>query len=261
MKTILVILTALLLLAFAMPAAAFGPLDASASLGLFSKYVWRGIVATDDPVLQPELSASFLGFSAGVWGNMDLTDIHGTELNPDGQQGEFNEIDYTLGYGAAFPFLDFGAGLIHYAFPNSDASATTEFYVSAAAHVLFSPSVTLYYDIDEIDGGYIELGASHSVALSPMTNLDLAATVGYGSSDYVSGYFGSPAAAKALSTLDSGPTDLSLTASIPYQPLPIVTLTPSVTYTTLMGDAKDITDAAGGDKDAFFFGVTAGVSF
>ena len=262
MKALLIILSALMLLTFADPAAALGPVDASAGLGLFSKYVWRGQALTDDPVLQPEVSADIMGFGFDIWGNMDLTDYHTTAEDPDGLAGQMNEIDYTLRYGASFPFLQLGAGLIHYTYPNLDIDSTTELYVAAAANILFSPSVSIYYDIDEIDGGYVQIGASHSLPLSPMTNLDLAAALGYGSEDYVNGYFsGYLPQEKALTSLGSGPTDLALTASIPWHPLPVVDITPSVTYTTLLGDAKDAVDGAGADKDAFFFGVTAGISF
>ncbi len=261
MKTALIILSAMILLACANPAAALGPIDASADLGLFSKYVWRGMALTNDPVLQPAVSADIMGFGAGIWGNMDLTDIHRTSDDPDGLQGKLNEIDYTLRYGISLPLLQFGAGLIHYTYPNTDAGSTTEIFASADANVLFSPSISLFYDIDEIDGGYILFAASHDVPLSPGSDLNVSASLGYGSSDYVQGYFGGLLNDKALTTLGTGPTDLQLSAALPYHPLPFVNITPSVVYSTLLGDAKDVTDAAGGDKDAFFFGVTAHLGF
>ncbi len=261
MKRLLFILSALMLLTFADPAAALGPLDASARVGLFGKYVWRGMVVTDDPVLQPEASLDIMGFGACFWGNMDLTDFHRTEDDPDGLQGQLNEIDYTLRYGVSLPLLQLGAGVIHYTFPNTDADATTEVYASAAANVLFSPSIAIYYDLDQIDGGYLQLGASHSLPMSPVTDLQLSASLGYGSADYVQGYFGSWLPDKALTTLDAGPTDLQLAAELPYHPLHMVTVTPSVTYSTLLGDASDAADIGGADSDAFFLGLTASLSF
>ncbi len=261
MKRLLFILSALMLLTYADPAAALGPVDASARVGMFSKYVWRGMVVTDDPVLQPEASLGIMGFGADVWGNMDLTDFHRTEDDPDGLQGQLNEIDYTLRYDVSLPLLQLGAGLVHYTFPNTDADATTEIYASVAANVLFSPSVAIYYDIDEIDGGYLQLGASHALPVSPVTDLQLSTSLGYGSADYVQGYFVTGLPEGTLTDLDAGPTDLQLTAELPYHPLPMVTLTPSVTYSTLLGDADDAAEAGGTDTDAFFLGLTAGLSF
>ncbi len=261
MKTFLIILTLTAMLACAGSAFALGPVGASARVSLFSKYVWRGLVVTDDPVLQPEIAADFLGFGASIWGNMDLTDYHRTSEDPSGLKGQMNEVDYNLHYGISLPLLKLEAGLIFYDFPNTNESATTEIYLSAAAGVLFSPSVSLYYDMDEIDGGYIQLGASHDVAMSPGSNLNLAASLGYGSKDYVQGYFGPLPVDKALTTLGAGPTNFQLSAALPYHLLPMVTVTPSVTYSTLLGDASDAADLAGNDKNAFFFGVTAGLSF
>ncbi len=261
MKRLLLILSALMLLVYADPSAALGPIDASASAGLFSKYVWRGMIVTDDPVLQPDLSVSVMGFGADIWGNMDLTDYHRTSEDPDGLGGQFYEMDYSLSYGVSLPLLKLGAGLIYYDFPNTHDSATTELYISAAADVLFSPSVAMYYDVDEIDGGYLQLAAGYAVEMSPGTDLDLAASLGYGSADYVQGYFAGLVPDKALTSLDAGPTDLQLTAEIPYHLLPMVTVTPSVTYSTLLGDASDAADAGNADTDAFFLGLTAGLSF
>ncbi len=261
MKIVMMTIVATLLFACLSPVLAMGPVDASAQVGLFSKYIWRGIALTDDPVLQPSVSADILGFGAEIWGNMDLTDIHGTTENPDGQKNQLNEIDYTLYYGISLPLLQFKAGLIHYSFPKTDLSSTTEIFASAAANVLLSPRFSFFYDIDEIDGGYILMEAAHDVTLNPGSDLNLSASLGYGSADYVQGYFGELLATKALTTLGTGPTDLQITAALPYHPFPFITVTPAVTYSTLLGDAKDVTDAAGASKDAFFFGVTAGFSF
>ena len=105
-----------LLLAFAAPALALGPLgpEVSAELAVWNKYVWRGIIATDDPVLQPAAEVGFGGISLGVWANLELTDVNDS-------QTEFTEVDYTLAYGLKLPMVDLEAGLIHYAFPALDA--------------------------------------------------------------------------------------------------------------------------------------------
>ncbi len=37
------------------------------------KYIWRGQNLSDDPVFQPGISATYGNFTAGIWGNLDLT--------------------------------------------------------------------------------------------------------------------------------------------------------------------------------------------
>ena len=117
-------------------------MDVDAGLALNGKYVWRGQVVTPDPVLQPDVTVNFLGFSAGFWGNIDTNDVNGMEW-------EFNEVDWTLGYEMNLPLLNLGAGFINYTFPGSDASGTTEFYLGASVNVLLSPSLTVYQDIEQ----------------------------------------------------------------------------------------------------------------
>lgn len=60
------------------------------------KYIWRGQNLSDDPVFQPGLSASYKGLTALIWGNLELTNINGNN-------GDFSELDYSLGYLGAVP--------------------------------------------------------------------------------------------------------------------------------------------------------------
>ena len=40
------------------------------------KYIWRGQNLVDDPVFQPGLSAGYQGFTVGIWGNLETTNIN-----------------------------------------------------------------------------------------------------------------------------------------------------------------------------------------
>ncbi len=256
-KLMMMALTGLVLVSLATPVLALGPLDVGAGLAVNGKYVWRGMVATPDPVLQPEVSVNVMGFSAGFWGNMDTNDVNDTEW-------EFNEVDWTLGYELGLPKLSFGAGFINYTFPGSDAPSTTEFYFGASASVLLSPALTVYQDIDEHKGAYWEASIGHTVALNPGTDLELGAGVGLGSKGYIEGYFGGTPA--VLPTLPDVPVDASMTdyyisAGVPFHPIPFFTVTPSVTYSALSGDVKDIVDGFDVDSDAFYWGLSATFSF
>ena len=76
------------------------------------KYIWRGQNLSYDPVFQPGLNISSNGLTAGIWGNMDLTNINGNK-------GDFSELDYSLDYSAAFPGIEavgYSVGVIYYDF-------------------------------------------------------------------------------------------------------------------------------------------------
>ncbi len=250
-KIILTALTLLLLISTTLPALALGPLDVDAELPFYSKYIWRGMEANADPVVQPSFFAGILGIGIGFWGNMDLTDING-------KKGEFSEIDYVASYGLPLPLVDLNFGLIYYNFPNSDAPSTAEAFVKGSVGILLNPSLEIYYDFKEIDGSYINAGISYPVALTDDLDLELGANLGFGDGSYTKGYFGIDA---------SGATNFLLSASVPFKPIPFFTVTPSASYSTLLGDAKDGTDLAnqadGFDMatNAVIFGLSASFSF
>jgi len=263
MKRILLIaLTGALLAGSALPALAFGPLDINADLPLYSKYVWRGMNNTDDYVLQPELEVSLFGFKAGVWTNFELTDIN--DLS-----GKFSEVDYSLAYGLSFPFIDLGLGYIYYDFPEASGNNTSEIYLSGQVNVLLSPSLTIYSDVDQIKGTYWEASVSYDFELSESTKLESTGGLGLGSQNYITGYFPvdpdlpwSP----DFST-NASVTDYYLDVRVPFHPIPFITVTPSLTWSALLGEAKDSVSAApddmvyAGQTSNFFWGITASFGF
>jgi hypothetical protein len=235
--------TALLL---AVPALALGPLDVTAGAGVHSKYVWRGQISTADPVLQPELNVGLLGMEIGVWANMDLTDINGYEAS-------LSETDWSLGYEFSLPLVTLGAGFIYYDYPSRGPRDTFEFYVGAEAHVLLSPRLYIYNDLDAYKGTYVGAGITWDRELGRTTALQLAGDFGWGSDGYMNGYFGG--------SVGAGASDLTLAASLPWRALPLLTIEPYVSWATLLGGAKDFVDERDGDWNTVFFGVTAMVSF
>jgi len=245
-KMMVLMLAAMTLLAAAAPALALGPVDLDAELGVFSKYVWRGMIVTNDPVIQPALAANFLGIGLGFWGNIDSSDVNGTEW-------KFNEIDWDLSYSLPLPIVDLDFGFIYYTFPNTEVKDTVEGFISAKANVLLSPRLSFYGDFKEIDGTYWSLGITHGIEISPTLNLDLSADLGIGSANYVKGYFG---------TESDSATDYALTAELPWKPVPLLTITPSAAYTSLLGDAKEAVDVMTDiDTNTPVFGLTAAVNF
>ncbi|MEJ2646918.1 MAG: hypothetical protein P8016_00760 [Sedimentisphaerales bacterium] len=213
----------------------------------FGKYVWRGQDLVDDPVFQPGFSASYKGLTAGIWGNLDTTDINGNK-------GEFTEADYYLDYSGEVPGLKgvgFSVGAIYYDFPNTTAPSTTEVYGGLSLDAPLSPSVTFYNDIDEADGLYISASIEHSIEkileLGPDTpvGMDLGASIGWADSSYNNYYWGVD---------DSKANDLALSVSFPFE-ISGWSITPSLHYVMLMSDAIRDTNAYTDDNNLFFFGI------
>lgn len=256
-KLLLIALSCILTVGAVTPALALGPVDVQADLGYYSKYIWRGMNLVDDSVLQPSLGVGLLGFELAVWGNMDLTDING-------DSGKFSEVDYTLGYSFELPKIELGAGFIYYDFPESEASGTTEFYLSGALGVLLSPSLAAYFDIDEVKGTYWEASVNHDFELGETSKVNLEGGLGLGSKSYIGGYFG---AMVTMPEIDLGASvaDYHLRASVPFHPVPLFTVTPSFTYTALLGDAEKALDGDDllyyGKKENVYWGLSAGFEF
>lgn len=211
-----------------------------------SKYVWRGLVLTDDPVLQPSFTISYKGLGLNMWANTDLTDVNGTP-------GEINELDYTIDYSFSVDKVDATLGLIQYTFPHTDYEPTTEIFGSAGLSVLLSPTVSLYYDVDQVHGLYGTVGISHGFPLGEFKgispSLDLSGSIGYGSSDYNDGYFGVD---------DSGFVDLLLTATLSIPIDEYLSVAPFVSFMQLLD--SDLRNAVS-DENATYFGATLSVSF
>ena len=150
---------------------------ASADVGVFSKYIWRGFELSDDSfVIQPSATVAYKGFSFNLWGNLD------SDVGNSSEDAKWNETDLTLAYDTSVGPVSLGVGYIYYALDGIDDSE--EFYISAClGDILLSPSLTVYREIAEAQGWYINLGISHSFALPRDITLDLAGSVGYYSSD------------------------------------------------------------------------------
>lgn len=219
----------------------------SADITPASKYVWRGLILTDDPVLQPSVTLSHKNLSLNIWANTDLTDINGTS-------GEINELDYTIDYSSSVDKVNFSVGLIQYTFPRTDFEPTTEIYGSAGLSVLLSPTVSVYYDSDEVGGLYGTFGVSQSFPLGEIIkkispSLDLSGSIAYATSDWNEGYYG---------VKSSGLVDLLLTASLSVPIDEYLSLAPFVSFSQVID--SDLKKAVA-DDNATFFGATLSVSF
>ena len=230
------------------------PIGFDITADYFGKYIWRGQNLNDDPVFQPGISVSYKGLTAGIWGSLETTKINNNS-------GEFTEWDYSLDYSSDVPGIQgvgYSIGLINYHFP-SVVGDTTEFYWGLNFDLPLSPSVTVYHDIDVIDGTYASLALGHSIEriaeLSPdmPIGMDIGASLGWGNRSYNKGYWGS--------TVNSGSlNDLTLSLSFPVE-IGGWTVAPSLNYVTLVDSKVRDSDAFSRESDYFFAGISVGKSF
>ena len=178
-KSAIFVVLALLSLAAA-PASA----DAEYALDFASAYVWRGITFTDGAVFQPSVTASNdSGFAINVWGSLDIDDAND-------MSGEFNEIDLTASYGFGADAVSAEVGFIEYLFPNTPFAGTREVYLTVGWDITASPSVALYYDIDEVKDFYANFGVEFGGDVSGAMAWSVAVSAGYAGDDFAAAYDG-----------------------------------------------------------------------
>ncbi len=231
-----------------------GPsVSAEVTADYMGKYIWRGQNLTDGPVVQPGVSVTVDKLTLGIWGNLETTNVNI-------ERGEFTEFDFYLDYSGDVAFvegLSYSLGLINYQFPS--APDTTEFYGALALDVPLSPSVTVYQDVDAVDGTYLSLGLGHSVDSlwgdeeSLVIGMDLSASLGWGSSAYNTAYWGNTVTTGELN-------DLVLSLGFPLE-LYGVSVTPKIQYITLVGDQIQNSNAFDTKHDYVIAGICAAKGF
>lgn len=167
---------------FASPA--YGQATVGINTGVYSHYVWRGITFTSDAVVQQDVSASYAGFTGGVWSNVEVVSADASELSLRGADNRgFGEIDYWLEYGRSLKGADVTFGGVYYTFqgyPGSGDGNTAEVYgtVSWPAFPM-QPSLAVYYDFNNVKGAYVEGSAGYSLPVSDGFSVDLGALAGF----------------------------------------------------------------------------------
>jgi uncharacterized protein (TIGR02001 family) len=146
-----------------LPGSAAAEGEASASLGVYSNYVWRGQTLSDGVVAQPTVGISYKGFGANLWSNYD------------GDTEQMVETDFTLNYAGSAGKLGYDVGFIYYGLDT--VKDTHELYLGLSYDVLLSPSATLYWDTDQGDGGFLVLAIGHSFPVTETISIDLGADV------------------------------------------------------------------------------------
>jgi hypothetical protein len=215
---------------------------ASADVGVFNKYIWRGYELNHDSiVIQPSVTLGYKGFSVNGWANID------TDSEAD---NSWNETDLTLSYETSIGNVTLGGGYIYYNVRVDDD--TQELYVKAGYDTFLSPTLTVYRDIDLTPGYYFNLGLSHSINITENISLDLSGGLGY----YIScdKNIVEIGTNKKYNGLQDGLLSAGLTIPLNKQ----ITMSPSISYSFALSDKAE---ALLGTSRNMFGGVVFSYSF
>lgn len=150
--------------------------EGDAYVGVYDKYLWRGIdLSGGQPVAQGGVDVSAKGFTFSIWSNIDLSGPNSDEAT---------ETDFVLDYSTDIgELVSLSVGDIFYTF-GPDGGSTHELYLGAALNTVLSPTFTVYYDWDEastadLDGLFYTLAVGHDVELATGLGLSLGAAINY----------------------------------------------------------------------------------
>jgi hypothetical protein len=250
------------------------PVTGSASLGVYNRYIFRGYeIGQSGLVIQPSLSASYKGFSLTFWGNLD-TNQRNTKtatFSNEFKKG-WNETDITLSYTYNVGKLSLTGGYIYYGTKYADE--TEELFITGTYDIISKPTLTIYRDITNYKGTYINLSFSHSVPFNKTVALDLGASFGYfiGDSDYWRTY--QPSTGGYTGSKYQGFHDGMLKAGLSITVTKAFVIQPTVQYwfplsgnagreysTTPGADIKDSYNPNGPVNNNFVYGVGFVYSF
>ncbi len=180
MKRLKVLLPIFLMLSFsAANTYAEDKVTGSASVGVFNRYIFRGYeIGSHSLVIQPTLSVSYKGFSLTLWGNIDSNEHLTQSFSPDNEgHKSFNETDLTLSYTYGIKRLSLTGGYIYYG--TKYTAETEELFISVSYDMLLKLTLSIYRDINEYGGTYLNLSVAHSVPVYKDITFDLGASAGY----------------------------------------------------------------------------------
>jgi len=227
-----------------------------------SRYVFRGQTMTAHPVLQPEWTvgqATKDGGSGtvGVFGNLDATDHAGEAWFDRGHAAEFTQIDLWAAYGRRFGSVDTTVGVRHYSWPNgenfprSPFPSTSEVFAQIGTEVVgLVPTITVHYDIDEVESLYVRGEVVRTFELSNGVRLEVMAGLGWSDRDHSLWLY---------RTEKSAFSDLGGSIALAFDLDDVTSLSLGVHGSTIVdGDLRDWFD---GRIDADVVWVSAGVSW
>lgn len=235
-----------------MSVAAHAENSASTSVGVMSKYVWRGIALSNGLALQPSVDVNIGSLNVNMWSNIDMDPMKTKE------SASYNETDLTIGYALPVEAADLSIGYIYYAVGNPSNDTQEIFLSMSKGFGPVTPYLNLNYDINVGSGLFAVLGADYSKDLNEKAALTAGASISYSMNN---GMMLVDSAGKET----SGLYNAEIGVSLDYTVSELVTISPMVRYTTSMSDdAKKAIKSLSydGDTDSLVYGgVTISLGF
>ena len=137
-----------------------------AGFDYFSQYIFRGFQISDETLLMPHALAKWKWFTASYYGYF-------SEFDAAPGNKWYGENDFTFDATLTVGKFALSAGTIYYNYPDSsDGLDTWEVYGAVAYNFpLLNPKLTLYWDVDAFQTGYLTLGINHPFDLTAQCKL------------------------------------------------------------------------------------------
>jgi hypothetical protein len=183
--SIMFIAVAVCLVSMVPVAKAENALTADVYLGMYNKYLFRGIdLSGNQWVSQFGADLSYKNFTLSYWSNLmthagDITDTFRAKA------GDITETDITLNYTfSPIELLTFNVGNTFYSLENSND--TNELYLKTTLNTILSPTLSIYWDYDEASkaGLFYSLSVGHTFEVNKNLGVNLGALVSYNQSNW-----------------------------------------------------------------------------
>jgi hypothetical protein len=170
----------------------------SLSTDILNQYIFRGAAQSkDSAVIQPAFTATYLGFSANIWGNFDtsrhssnpLMTLTGQAANPLSQQrvgnAKWTETDFTVSYTKEVcPNFSVLIGNVYYGLQEPISAYDQDELFGGVSYTFpwFTVAFTTYGEVTHHYDVWFELDLTKSIPLDMLckgATLDLGASFGY----------------------------------------------------------------------------------
>lgn len=161
---------------------------------LYSAYIWRGLILTENPVWQPNAN---LGLNLDEYGKLYTSffaNFNTSTRLGHNHCGGLDEIDYTLGYEFDISFLKLGIAHTWWTYPSVTDSqyeaSTREINLNAEIdNDYVIPFIEVDIDYARADGIYGLLGLRKELQVVDQLMVGAEATLGAGTNPYTNYYF------------------------------------------------------------------------
>jgi len=204
---------------------------ASLSAGYDSLYMFRGIDVLDgDSLVTVDLNFTAYNFTLGAWYGFDAG------------SGDYNELDLYASYAWSLGPVAISGGVIGYLYPDDDGADTLEVFASLTTDKIewITPTFSAYWDVDAIEGGYLEFKLSRSFEIVENISFDPYALVSYD---------------LEYNSSDTDWNNVQVGASLPIKMSENIAISPYIAYSWALSaiDERQEDELWGGAKITFSF--------